>query len=124
MTIIIAGTSTQPLYEQIVAQIKSQIIDGTLEQGYALPSIRALAKDLSVSIITTKRAYEELEQQGYIQTAPGRGSFVSVQDRQRLVDMQLIEMEKLLEKAVEAGRSAGVGKAEMIKALEIIFDGE
>lgn len=124
MTIIIAGTSTQPLYEQIVAQIKSQIIDGTLEQGYALPSIRALARDLSVSIITTKRAYEELEQQGYIQTAPGRGSFVSVQDRQRLVDMQIIEMEKLLEKAVEAGRSAGVGKAEMIKALEIIFDGE
>ena len=77
MEIIIRNTINQPIYEQISTQLKNQIIAGTLKPGEALPSIRALAKDLKISVITTKRAYEELEAQGFLNTIAGKGSFVA-----------------------------------------------
>ncbi len=124
MTILINPSSPTPLYEQIVDQIKRQIIDGSLPQGTPLPSIRALAAQVSVSIITTKRAYEELERDGYIQTLPGRGSIVSAQNRQRLMELHLREMEGLLEKAVSAAKAAGIGREELIQTLSIIYGEE
>ena len=124
MTILINPSSPTPLYEQIVDQIKRQIIDGSLPQGTPLPSIRALAAQASVSIITTKRAYEELERDGYIQTLPGRGSIVSAQNRQRLMELHLREMEGLLEKAVSAAKAAGIGREELIQTLSIIYGEE
>ena len=124
MTILINPSSPTPLYEQIVDQIKRQIIDGSLPQGTPLPSIRALAAQVSVSIITTKRAYEEVERDGYIQTLPGRGSIVSAQNRQRLMELHLREMEGLLEKAVSAAKAAGIGREELIQTLSIIYGEE
>ncbi|MBS4785990.1 MAG: GntR family transcriptional regulator [Clostridiales bacterium] len=124
MTILINPSSPTPLYEQIVDQIKRQIINGSLPQGTPLPSIRALAAQVSVSIITTKRAYEELERDGYIQTLPGRGSIVSAQNRQRLMELHLREMEGLLEKAVSAAKAAGIGREELIQTLSIIYGEE
>ena len=86
MTILIDPTSATPLYEQIVQQIQRQILSGTLPQGELLPGVRTLAADLSVSIITTRRAYEELERDGYIKTLSGRGSIVSIENREHLLE--------------------------------------
>ena len=124
MTILIQPTSATPLYEQIVEQLQQQILNGTLPQGYALPSIRALAKELSVSIITTKRAYEELERAGYIQTLQGRGSIVQIQNRQKLVELKLQEMERHLEQAVAAAKSAGLGYAELLETVRFFYEEE
>ena len=124
MTILINQSSPTPLYEQITAQIKRQIIDGTLPQGAPLPSIRALAAQASVSIITTKRAYEELAREGYIQTLPGRGSIVSAQNRQRLMELHLREMEGLLERAVAAAKTVGIGREELLETLSILYGEE
>ena len=92
MTILIDPTSATPLYEQIVQQIQRQILSGTLPQGELLPGVRTLAADLSVSIITTRRAYEELERDGYIKTLPGRGSIVSIENREHLLELHRQEM--------------------------------
>ena len=87
MDILLRNTGGQPIYEQIADQIKGQILDGSLAAGTALPSIRLLARDLRISVITTKRAYEELEREGLIQTVPGKGSFVAPQNRELLREM-------------------------------------
>ena len=96
MNINISNTSTIPLYEQIVTQIKSQILNGSLQQGEGLPSIRNLAKELKVSIITTKRAYEELEKDGFIETVIGKGTFVSSQNTERLKEITLYRTYNLI----------------------------
>ena len=89
MYILIDNKSGAPIYDQIVAQIKRQILDGSLAEDEALPSIRSLAKDLRISVITTKRAYEELEQEGFIYTMPGKGSYVAPRDPQLMREENL-----------------------------------
>lgn len=120
--ITIQNDSSISLYEQIASQIKGHILSGRLQQGEALPSIRVLAKDLQVSIITTKRAYEELEAQGFLTTVAGKGTFVKVQNQQRLLDMRIREIEAFLEQATKAAKSISMEKDELIEILSVIYD--
>ena len=122
MTILIDPTSATPLYEQIVQQIQRQILSGTLPQGELLPGVRTLAADLSVSIITTRRAYEELERDGYIKTLPGRGSIVSIENREHLLELHRQEMRGWLERAVSAAKTAGVSREEIIEQISRLYD--
>ena len=122
MTILIDPTSATPLYEQIVQQIQRQILSGTLPQGELLPGVRTLAADLSVSIITTRRAYEELERDGYIKTLPGRGSIVSIENREHLLELHRQEMRGWLERAVLAAKAAGVSREEIIEQISRLYD--
>ena len=122
MTILIDPTSATPLYEQIVQQIQRQILSGTLPQGELLPGVRTLAADLSVSIITTRRAYEELERDGYIKTLPGRGSIVSIENREHLLELHRQEMRDWLERAVSAAKAAGVSREEIIEQISRLYD--
>ena len=96
MNIFIDNKSGAPIYEQIYTQLKSQIISGTLKEDEALPSIRSLAKDLRISVVTTKRAYDELEQGGYIHTLPGKGSFVAEENRQRQQEEQRLRIRQCM----------------------------
>mgnify|MGYP004552128041 CR=1 FL=1 len=116
MEVIIRSTS-QPIYDQIASQIKSQIISGTLAPGEALPSIRGLAKDLKISVITTKRAYDELEAQGFINTVAGKGCFVAEQNLALIREQNLHQMETHLSAAAELGRSCGVTETELAALL-------
>ena len=122
MTILIDPTSATPLYEQIVQQIQRQILSGTLPQGELLPGVRTLAADLSVSIITTRRAYEELERDGYIKTLPGRGSIVSIENREHLLELHRQEMRGWLERAVSAAKAVGVSREEIIEQISRLYD--
>ena len=116
MEVIIRSTS-QPIYDQIASQIKSQIISGTLAPGEALPSIRGLAKDLKISVITTKRAYDELEAQGFINTVAGKGCFVAEQNLALIREQNLHQMETHLSAAAKLGRSCGVTETELAALL-------
>ena len=122
MNINISNTSTIPLYEQIQTQIKSQILNGSLQQGEGLPSIRNLAKELKVSIITTKRAYEELEKDGFIQTVVGKGTFVSTQNTERLKEITLYNLENKLEEIIKQAKSAGITLEEGLEIFKSIYE--
>ncbi|MBP3929178.1 MAG: GntR family transcriptional regulator [Peptostreptococcaceae bacterium] len=122
MNINISNTSTIPLYEQIQTQIKSQILNGSLQQGEGLPSIRNLAKELKVSIITTKRAYEELEKDGFIQTVVGKGTFVSNQNTERLKEITLYNLENKLEEIIKQAKSAGITLEEGLEIFKSIYE--
>ena len=122
MNINISNTSTIPLYEQIQTQIKSQILNGSLQQGEGLPSIRNLAKELKVSIITTKRAYEELEKDGFIQTVVGKGTFVSNQNTERLKEITLYNLENKLEEIIKQAKSVGITLEEGIEIFKSIYE--
>ena len=122
MNINISNTSTIPLYEQIVTQIKSQILNGSLQSGEGLPSIRNLAKELKVSIITTKRAYEELEKEGFIQTVVGKGTFVSNQNTERLKEITLYNLENKLEEIIKQAKSAGITLEEGLEIFKSIYE--
>ena len=122
MNIIITNSNNIPIYEQISAQIKAMILSGTLKEGDALPSMRALAQDLRVSVITTKRAYEILESEGFIQSFTGRGSFVSAADPEMLREQNLREIEALLSKAVEIAKQSGIERSELSEILDIYFE--
>ena len=122
MNINISNTSTIPLYEQIVTQIKSQILNGSLQPGEGLPSIRNLAKELKVSIITTKRAYEELEKEGFIQTVVGKGTFVSNQNKERLKEITLYNLENKLEEIIKQAKSAGITLEEGLEIFKSIYE--
>ena len=117
MDIIIQNTSGKPIYEQITAQIKNQILSGALQAGDALPSMRLLAKELRISVITTKRAYEELERDGFIETVTGKGSFVAAQNAELL-------REEALRGAVDTARQGGVTDSEVREMLELVLEGE
>ena len=104
MNIIISNSSGKPIYEQIVAQIKQLIMTDVLKEGDALPSMRTLAKELRISVITTKRAYEELEKEGFIETITGKGSFVAGKDKELIREERYRQIEALLEKACETAR--------------------
>lgn len=124
MDIIISNSSGEPIYEQIVSQIKSQIMSGTLKAGDALPSMRNLAAALRISVITTKRAYEELEKQGFIESYTGKGSFVKAQNAQLLREENLREAEQLLCEAVEKAKLSSISLEELIQILKIIYGDE
>lgn len=122
MTILINNHSGVPIYDQIFTQIKNQIISGTLPEGEALPSIRALAKDLRISVITTKRAYDELESAGFIYTLPGKGSFVSSRDSQLIREENLKEIEEHLGKIRQLAALCGLSRNEIIEMFNILED--
>ena len=101
MNIVIRNTGDMPIYEQIVVQIKQAIVAGELTEGEALPSMRLLAKELRISVITTKRAYEELERDGFLENVPGKGCFVAPQNKELLREAQLRRVEEKLSQAVD-----------------------
>ena len=119
MDIIISNSSGKPIYEQIVLQIKEGIITGRLRPGEALPSMRNLAMQLRISIITTKRAYEELEKEGFIESFTGKGSFVKAQDPELLREEGLRQTESLLVQAVEKAKQSGISQEELANAMEV-----
>jgi len=122
MNIVIATQSKEPLFKQIKEQIKQHIYSDVLTEGDALPSIRVLAKDLKVSVITTKRAYEDLEKEGYVLSSVGKGTFIAGQQPHVLKEWQVREIENELEKTVQAGKRVGLTKSEMIELLEIYYE--
>ena len=122
LKIIISNSDPRPIYEQITAQIKNLVISGELRPGDALPSMRFLAKELRISVITTKRAYEELERGGFIETVAGKGSFVAGMNTDFIREEHLRTAEKHLQKAVDAAKSAGISKEELIGTLEMLYD--
>ncbi|WP_058485025.1 GntR family transcriptional regulator [Defluviitalea phaphyphila] len=122
MNIIISNFSQEPIYEQIVKQIKNMIIRGDLAENEKLPSIRSLAKDLQISVITTKKAYEKLENDGYIVTVQGKGSFVAAKNKELLKEMRLKIVEEKLAEAVDAGRSIELSLEEMQEMLKILYE--
>lgn len=124
MDIIISNSSDAPIYEQIVNQIKAQIIKGELEEGYALPSIRNLAKELQISVITTKRAYEELEKEGFIETIQGKGSYVALQNSDLLRERRLKVIEDKLVDVVNSSKMLGLTYKEVVDILTLLFEEE
>jgi GntR family transcriptional regulator len=121
MRIIISNASPDPIYEQITRQIKSQIISGELQEGETLPSIRRLAMDLQISVITTKRAYEELEKEGFVDTVEGKGSFVAMQNKELLREKKMKIVEDKLAEAVAEARLLGITRAELEEMLGLLF---
>ncbi len=122
MHILISNASDKPLYEQIEEQIKSAIMTGELQAGDALPSIRLLAKELRISVITTKRAYEELERDGFIETVAGKGSFVAGRNTELLREEALRRLEEQLYAAVQLARASGVSCDELTALLKILYE--
>jgi GntR family transcriptional regulator len=122
MRIIIANSSPDPIYEQIIRQIKTQIISGDLEEGAALPSIRKLAQELNISVITTKRAYDDLEREGFIDIVAGKGSFVSIQNKEFLKEKRMKIVEEKLGEAISEARLIGLGADELKEMLDILYD--
>lgn len=122
MEIIIDNNSSTPLYEQIMQQIKKDILTGKLQQGTILPSIRMMAKELKVSIITVKRAYEELEKEAFISTIPGKGSMVAFSNLDRLKEVQLSQLEEQLEQIVETAKALGLTYQEIEERLRLFYE--
>ncbi|MGL4606792.1 MAG: GntR family transcriptional regulator [Eubacteriaceae bacterium] len=124
MNIIISNASDKPIYEQIVTQIKKMIINGELLPGDLLPSMRFLAKELRISIITTKRAYGDLERDGFIETVTGKGSFVAKKNVDFIKEEQLRMMEEHLEKAVEIGKNNGILYPDLQDIIKVLYQGD
>ena len=123
MEIYLSNAGQEPIYAQITRQIKEQILSGQLHAGDALPSIRLLAKELRISVITTKRAYEDLESAGFIITQPGRGSFVAAQNPALGREEHLKKVENSLQGAVDAARLGGIGYEEVCEMLRLLWEG-
>ncbi|MBQ5320209.1 MAG: GntR family transcriptional regulator [Oscillospiraceae bacterium] len=124
MDIILSNSSDEPIYQQIISQIKSHIMSGELAAGDALPSMRALAQQLRISVITTKRAYEELERDGFIENFTGRGCFVKSQNTDFLREESVRQTEELLAKACEKAKVCGLTLEEMKEILELVYGGD
>jgi len=124
MNIIISNSSGQPIYEQIANQVKALIISGALQEGEMLPSMRLLAKELRISVITTKRAYEELEREGFIISQTGKGSFVAGTNTELVREAQLQKIEQQLQQAVETARISNVSLDELQEMLSLLYGGE
>ncbi len=121
MNIIISNASHEPLYQQIVTQIKNQIIRGQLTEGSALPSIRNLAKELHISVITTKRAYDELEREGYIVSVVGKGSYVASQNKELIREKQLKIIEDKLIEVIMESRVLNIGLTELKEMMGVLY---
>lgn len=121
MNIIISNSSGRPIYDQIVSQMKNQIMAGELVEGEALPSMRVLAKELRISVITTKRAYEELEREGFIVSITGKGSFVASMDTELIREEVLKQIEEHMSKAVDKANRANISLKELTQLLEYLY---
>ncbi|MDP3177407.1 MAG: GntR family transcriptional regulator [Spirochaetaceae bacterium] len=121
MRIVISNSSPDPLYEQIAAQVREQIVGGELEGGAELPSIRTLARELGVSIITTKRAYDDLEAAGFLDSVHGKGTYVATQSDGMIRERRRRQVEESLARAVRDARGFGIGDDELREALELLL---
>lgn len=124
MEIVISNASDKPIYEQIASQVRGAIMSGELDQGARLPSIRSLATQLRISAITTKRAYQDLEAQGFIHTVPGKGCFVAANNLELLREERLRMVEASLAKAVSDARAAGISARELRDMLDLQLEDE
>ncbi len=122
MNIIINNKNNVPIYDQIYSQIKNQIIAGTLQQDQALPSIRNLAKDLRISVITTKRAYDELEREGFIYTLPAKGCFVASKNTELLREQTLRQIEQHIQEIIQLSASCNLSKEELLEMFQIYLE--
>lgn len=122
LNIVISNTSEQPIYEQISEQIKDSIINNELQEGSLLPSIRNLAAELKISVITTKRAYEELEKEGFLTTVPGKGTYVAAQNKELLREARLRIVEENLNEAVNAAKSIQLPFNELVEMLKLFYE--
>ena len=124
MDIIISNHGSVPIYEQIYSQIKNMIINNTLKEGEALPSMRLLAKELRISVITTKRAYEELERDGFIESITGKGSFVAKKNTQLILETQLRNIEEFLQKAINIAKNTDINIEKLHEIMDLLYNGE
>lgn len=124
MNILISNTSGEPIYAQIVRQIRQMILQGELGSGTPLPSIRLLAKELQISVITTKRAYEELEREGLINSIVGKGSFVSGADQEFIREQRLRIMENKMKEIIDESKGLGIDFDEFIEMLKLLYEEE
>ncbi|MCM3756440.1 GntR family transcriptional regulator [Sporosarcina aquimarina] len=122
MQIILSNQSKEPLYEQIMNQVISAVLSGEMEEGSALPSIRQLAKDLHISVITTKRAYEELEKVGFIYSIVGKGSFVAEQNMEVIREKKLKAIEEQLGNVIRNSKEIGISYDELQDILKILYE--
>lgn len=122
MDIIISNNADSPIYEQIKEQIKLLILNGELKEGDALPSMRLLAKELRISIITTKRAYEELEREGYIESFTGKGSFVKAMNQDMVKESLVFEIETLFEEVIDKAVIARLSYEELTEILKLLYE--
>ncbi len=124
MNVIINNSSMQPIYEQIVLQIKTAIMHGELKEEVMLPSVRTLAKNLKVSALTVKKAYDALEEEGFIVTVHGKGSFVTLANQALMLEEKKKEVEADLEMAIRKGRSCGMNDEELTELFQIVLEDE
>ncbi len=122
MKILITNSSRDPIYEQISKQIRSQIIAGDMKEGDPLPSIRNLAREIQVSIITTKKAYETLEREGYLDTVTGRGTYVAAQNKELLQEIKMKILEDRIGEAVSDAKLFGVTLDELNEMLNLLYE--
>ena len=124
MNIFISNSGEQPIYEQITGQIKEMILRGELKGGDALPSMRGLAKGLHISVITTKRAYEELERDGFIHTMVGKGSFVADANLEMMKEEQVRRIEEILAEGVALAKRSGIDCEELQEIIRMVYEEE
>ncbi len=124
MEIVISNTSKKPIYEQITDQLKQHIISGVLQEGDALPSMRALARDLRISVITTKRAYEDLERAGFIESIVGKGSFVTQHNKELLKEEKQRQIEEHFTRAIELSKQCGISYEDLAEILKLLYTEE
>ncbi len=124
MNIVISNTAKAPIYEQIKEQIKAAIFSGELKDGDLLPSIRRLAKDLRISVITTMRAYNDLEQEGFVVNVQGKGCYVQPQNPELLREQKLREVEEYLQNAITAARLCKLSDKELVAMLKLLMKGD
>ena len=124
MDIVVSNSDPRPIYEQIYSQIRSQIIDGRLKEGEVLPSMRVLAKDLRVSVITTKRAYNDLEAEGFITTVGGKGCYVSSVAPSAIREGHLVSIQENIRKAAEEAKQNGITLEELHEIVDLMYDGD
>ncbi|MDO4600629.1 MAG: GntR family transcriptional regulator [[Ruminococcus] gnavus] len=124
MEIILSNVSQKPIYEQITSQIKAMIMNGELKAGDAMPSMRKLAKELHVSVITTQRAYDDLQKDGFIVTVPAKGTFVSTQNQDFIREENRRRIEQLLTDAVELAKENGIELEELRTTVEVLYQEE
>ena len=122
MEIILSNQSSKPIYEQITSQIKAQIMSGDLKHGDPLPSMRVLAKELHISVITAQHAYEDLQKDGFITTVAGKGTFVAAQNRDFIREEQLRVCESMLRDAADIGKTNGIPLSNLIKILSMFYE--
>ena len=121
LTVVVAHQSDEPIYEQIKRQFRQSIMTGLMQEGDSLPSLRQLAKELRVSVVTINRAYEDLEKEGFIVTAAGRGAFVAKVSKESLKDKKLKLVEEKLMESIELAESYGISRADFIKMIDLLF---